>query len=363
MRNLIFILLINIQSAFGAEISGWLSAGDTSKKVTLTLINYDTRNDSVVKTANVDKNKYFRFELKPKDSGVYSLSSIKNKTLLHLVIQANDQIKMDFREDKITVSGSVATQYLVDYEEIRLKIYNKWLKPVYDSSAVAEKKGDKEKLEFWNKQQTNAMTQYKAELSKWASQDFFINSQAAIHHSLRWNADTDIPLMDAILSAYKKNYPEWSYTVQLENKVIRTKRIALGVEAPRFSSTTSEGINYELVQTKARYILLDFWASWCPPCRQESPTLVRLYKEYKTKGFEIVGISIDDNKEKWIKAVEKDQYTWTNISDLKGWKSPVATLYNIGTIPSSFLLDESGKIIAKNLRGKELEDKLKELLH
>jgi thiol-disulfide isomerase/thioredoxin len=107
--------------------------------------------------------------------------------------------------------------------------------------------------------------------------------------------------------------------------------------------------------------LVEFWASWCAPCREESPTLVRLYNEYKDKGFAILSVSIDKNTTQWKNAIRQDGYTWENVCDLNGYGGPTAALYTVTAIPNSFLLDKNGRIIAKNLRGKDLESKLAEL--
>jgi len=113
---------------------------------------------------------------------------------------------------------------------------------------------------------------------------------------------------------------------------------------------------------KGKYVLIDFWASWCGPCRQENPHVVALYEKYKDKDFEIVGISLDRDRESWVEAIEKDKITWPQMSDLKYWQSEGARLYNISSIPSTILLDKEGIIIAKNLRGEELQNKIAELI-
>lgn len=113
---------------------------------------------------------------------------------------------------------------------------------------------------------------------------------------------------------------------------------------------------------KGKYVLVDFWASWCPPCRKEMPAIVELYKKYKTKGFEIVGVSIDDKNDDWKKGIADLKITWPQISDLEGWKSPLAETYGVTSIPQTFLLDQEGKIMSKNLDAEQLAEKLKELL-
>jgi thiol-disulfide isomerase/thioredoxin len=364
MRFLIFLILLLLSSVSqAARITGSFSPSDTIKLLVLTKMDYDTRRDSVVQKITIRTNKTFDITISLKEPAIYRLGTLKdNSIFLYLVVKPEDSIHLKIEGQKISCTGSVETQYLIDYETYRVKLFNQWLRPVYDSSEVAERTGNKEKLEYWNEQYPIAVEQYKSELSAWVEQPFFINSLAAIHHSLRWNPDKDIGLMDAMLAGYKKNYRGYLLTRQLENKVILAKRIALGAVAPAFKSTTIDGKIFEFSSVKSNYILLDFWASWCSPCRRESPTLVKVYNEYKEKGLTIVSVSIDDEKKKWIKAVEKDNYTWINVSDLQGWKSETGNLYGVSSIPASFLLDAEGRIIAKNLRGKKLEDKLHELM-
>jgi peroxiredoxin len=357
----LFIMFLQSQM-FAAKISGTFSATDTAKTLILTRMNYDTRTDSIEQRANVGAAKTFNFNITLTEPTLYNIATSSERVLLYLVVHPNDSIVLQIEGKKVSVSNSQETQYLLDYESNRLELYNKWLKPVYDSSKAAAKNHHKEKLEYWNKAQTDAMEQYKAGLSTWVLQPFFIESLAAIHHSMRFNPDKDVALMDSMVAVYKRKYPDYLLTRQLENKVSRFSKIAIGAIAPNFKSQNPKGDTIELSSIKGKYILLDFWASWCGPCRRESPTMVRIYNTYKDKGFTIISVSIDDSKEKWIKAIEKDHYTWTNLSDLAGWASPSCVLYSVSSIPGSFLLDADGRIIAKNLHGKDLENKLTELL-
>ena len=145
-------------------------------------------------------------------------------------------------------------------------------------------------------------------------------------------------------------------------QIAKLESTAIGQIAPNFTITTPEGESISLYDIKGKVKLIDFWASWCGPCRGENPHVVEIYKEYHPKGLEIFGVSLDNNKEAWVKAIADDGLVWKHGSDLKGWQSASAQLYSVSGIPHTVLLDENNKIIAKNLRGDELKQKIAELL-
>lgn len=142
------------------------------------------------------------------------------------------------------------------------------------------------------------------------------------------------------------------------------KATETGSVAPAFSGKTPDGKTLALNDIKGKVIIIDFWASWCGPCRRENPNVVKLYKKYHKKGLEIIGVSLDKQtqEQRWKDAIKKDKLTWPQVSNLQGWNEPIAKLYNVRSIPRTFILDENKKIIAKNLRGENLEKKIAELL-
>lgn len=152
------------------------------------------------------------------------------------------------------------------------------------------------------------------------------------------------------------------YVTELKKMADKMRATDVGSIAPDFTLPTPEGNTFTLSSTRGKYVMIDFWAAWCQPCRHENPNVVALYGKYKDKGFDVVGVSLDREKEAWVKAIADDQLAWHQVSELKFWQSEIAQKYGVTAIPCTFLLDKEGKIIAKNLRGEDLAKKLEELM-
>ena len=167
-------------------------------------------------------------------------------------------------------------------------------------------------------------------------------------------------LYKQIRDALKDKYPNHDFVRHLDDKL--RGAVFAGMEAPDIKLKDRDGNLRRLSDLRGHVVLIDFWASWCGPCRRENPNVVRIYKKYKDMGFEIFSVSLDNNRDKWLQAIETDGLEWENhVSDLRGWSSAGGRLYGVTSIPATVLVDKDGTILARNLRGTELENTLKEI--
>lgn len=175
--------------------------------------------------------------------------------------------------------------------------------------------------------------------------------------------DKNFDFMEKIDKKFANKFPNSPFYQALDKKVQAFSVIQLGHQAPEILSNTPENKIMRLSDLRGKYVLIDFWASWCGPCRSDMPALKKLYDKYKPKNLEILGVSLDNNRQNWLSAIQEDKATWPEVSDLSGFSSAAAQTYLVGAIPTSFLVGPDGKILARYLRGQELESKLASLLH
>jgi len=248
--------------------------------------------------------------------------------------------------------------------------YDLAMKPVNDAYEALEKQQndatpEQQKSEAFAKE--NSKTEKAIEAQEASVNKKFIQDHSGSYLSLNvlesyaYGADyVDIaPLFNGLSATIQGTDAGKKFAERLP----KLKAVALGATAPEFAEADTSGKVISLSSFRGKFVLIDFWASWCGPCRHENPNVVKAFSHYKGQNFTIIGVSLDrpGAKDKWLAAIHKDGLTWTQVSDLKFWDSKTAGLYAVRGIPQNFLIDPNGKIIAKNLRGEDLDNKLEEL--
>jgi peroxiredoxin len=190
------------------------------------------------------------------------------------------------------------------------------------------------------------------------------SSYVAVYEVLTYfSYNPDAEELQSLFSGFTPDIQASHLGKELKNILDASLLTGIGRPAPDFVQADANGKPIALSSYKGKYVLVDFWASWCGPCREENPNVLKNYRQYHSKGFAVLGVSLDDKKVDWLKAIKKDGLPWMQVSDLNGWKNAVAVLYGIEGIPMNFLIDKEGKIVAKGLRGADLDKKLEEFLH
>ena len=366
MKKLIFLLLTVVifnacnQKPDGVEISGKLT-NSQSGKILLEELNI---NQIVAKdSATIESDGTFLLKPKITQKGFYRLSLNPNNYIILILDSAETVVvKAD--------AGNLAETYTVEGSEnsVQLWEFNNFLKSNYKTRDSIQKVFQ----QYVNHPEMESMskileTQYNGSLEALSNYvKNFIDANPYSFVSLaaieQLDPNNDFEYFKKVNKNLSEKYPESPYVKALSNRVEDMNRVAVGSTAPEITLKTPGDQIFSLSDLKGKVVLIDFWAAWCKPCRAENPNVLRIYNRFKEKGFEVLGVSLDKDKAAWIKAIEDDKLPWTQISDLQFWNSPVVKQYGFNGIPFTVLVDRDGKILAKGLRGEELEKMLEKIL-
>ena len=306
----------------------------------------------------------FLFRGSVKDAGFYSLSNKSLKYPISFILE-NSAITVTKSTDSLApvkVTGSSAQDVYMGFYDGPWKKITEKAGDIYGRLDLAEKKGkvDTATRAGFDREFSSLDTLNQAAVKAYVSKHPASVGSAAIIFD-RFISYANFPVAKDLFSLLSKNVQQSAMGNQITKAFQLDAKTAKGKPAPVFSMTDTAGKVVSLADFKGKYVMIDFWASWCGPCRKENPNVVAAYKKYHDKGFEILGVSLDSNKESWLKAIRADGLAWTHVSDLKGWSNAAAAEYGVKAVPASFLLDPEGKVVGKDLRGEELNKTLEGL--
>ena len=324
----------------------------------------DERNRSLEARIPVNSDGSFSSQVQG-PAGVFYLQLPSGQSI-PLAIDANQSLEISGLQENpslIAVSGSPDTEAFQAYEAFRKDSLNRLVYPPRAALNAAKDAGNvpADRMAELSEAEVQGYLAHRRELN-----DFTIekvgNSIALYATSLRWDGDHRISELEALFQRFAKRGSDLAIAKSMANRLERFRRTAIGAEAASLAGRSLAGDPLNLSDYQGRFVLVDFWASWCVPCRVENRHYIGLREKYTRDQFEVFGVNLDDSEVIWSMASKRDRVSWPQISDFQGLNSPMAKAYNVSALPMSFLLDGEGRIISRNLRGEQLAQKLEELL-
>ena len=368
MRNgvkFLIMLIISVtigctEKVDGIKISGVIEQDIQNGWVSISKLN--EQGTEALDTAYFEDDLKYEFVVNPTEPTFYLLN-FNGRQQIRLLLDGNEEL-VEVNADGFDpngyseISGSYSTQYLRDIDEL-IKVYHAESRRINGEGRLALSSGDTAMYRDANVRFLDLTQVVNRDLKQMVWD--MLPSPAAFYGVQRLNPDQHFSFVDSVSTELSKALPNSSIIKKLAQVVESKRKLTVGAEAPEIALPSPDGEVISLSSLKGNYVLIDFWAAWCRPCRAENPNVVRMYKKYQDKNFEILGVSLDRTKEAWVGAIQQDGLPWLHVSDLGYWNSSVTRTYQISAIPATYLIDPEGKIIAKNLRGPSLAAKLQEI--
>lgn len=367
----------------GHTIVGEVTNGDGQEVI---LVAYEGETENIIDTVKIENGR-FQFQTETKELRQYVILFGENEMPIVLLLDENDKdvvIKgsMPGIGDNYSVSGSKESQVVKDYL-VFLKPYFEVEQPIYmelqatpqtDTVRIQTLIDKLDSISLYQREYAvNHIDKNSGSAASWLMLRELFPASGLLNFDT-----TDLDYFRRVSIEMREKYPYSEYpdlidrdikSIQTQLQQLNNPELVQGSGtaefeyAPEIVMEDMNGKKLSLSSLRGKTVLIDFWASWCAPCRQENPNVVAMYDKYKSKGFTVFSVSLDKDKDAWLKAIAADNLSWPNhVSELNGWSSSAAVSYGVNAIPAAFLIDGNGKVIGKNLRGPQLEQKLKEVL-
>jgi len=374
MQNIVKLLILCLMFACENNNQNYVTiTGETDRIGDALLLKIDPTG-SRMDTTSIKKGK-FSFK---KDLQEEELFRVKfhDGSSFDLLANSGEKIKIKFYNQALNITGSAGSKKILDLDSALLTLIEFRDSITKELQSLSKENSYEETMMLYREKFLKKLAKHRLFLKDFIEKNK--NSKVALialfqtygQSSPVLTIDEDLEAFEKVLDNLKLNFPESNHIELLDDQIKKLKPLSHGQPAPDFTLPDINKKPISLSSFKGKVLLIDFWASWCRPCRVENPKLVALYQKYSESNFEILSISLDgtqrqqEPKKEWIKAIEKDNLTaWYHVSELKGWNTYVRELYNLNSIPYTILLDKEGKIAGKNLRGDDLEMKIKNLIN